>query len=100
MLNLKQSHVLLPAPNFKGASLNEWEIVASPQEEDIPSKSGKTDESVLVGDLNPAAAIVLSKLYHKSFKFLFPGLTLPKYELHFRDAVKDLKLADLCVSPH
>eukprot|EP00973_Karenia_brevis_P061169 8506542-Karenia_brevis.AAC.1 len=44
--------------------------------------------------------MVLSKLYHKSSNLLFPGLTLPKYESHFRDAVRDLKLADLCVSPH
>ena len=102
-------NVIGPSPSA-GVQYLRWALKLAPQEDKVPTKTGKYDDSVLVGDLGkPWLDRVLAALVAKarsrkselktSRSLLFPRLDLAMYERLFRDARGALAL-QLPICPH
>ena len=99
VLTLKRAQVLRPSPTLGGA-YNGWGLVLAPQEGNLTTKTGQTDDTVMLGDLPGRLWVrrVLERLADRDE--LFPALSLATYERHFREATRELGLTHLRITPH
>lgn len=98
-LGLDTSQVSAP----QGRRYPHWAIVIAPAEKDQTTKTGKSDDSVLLGDRQHNQWVgSMMKLWLSSLQEgpLFPGLTLSAYERWFREANKTLKYTGDILKPH
>ena len=99
-------NVVLP-PTGVQASYQQVALLLAPREERVSTKTGKFDDSILVGTVNPDRSFVSSLVKQlaanaKSGKrlALFPNLTLHRYQAAISNAAKRCGLSSLKITPH
>ena len=98
-LDLSTDQIAAP----QGRKYPHWALVIAPSEHGQVTKTGKSDDSVLIGDgkHNQWVRSVLHLwLQRVSDGPIFPGLTLSQYEKWFRDANKKLLYSNNVLKPH
>jgi hypothetical protein len=98
---LKVRQVMPPAQGA-GSAYAKWGIVLAPQDMGATTKTGQTDDSVLIGDVSRQwlhDVLKLQILAKTKNEKLFPHLCLRSYEAHLARASKNLALP-VYVSPH
>lgn len=97
-LNLTSEHVVHPA----GPRYSRWGLILQLAELRERSKTGKSDDSVLVGDLKERRWMhkVMEYLMKNCRKKLFPGITLAQYENQLRQASEQLEYSAVVLLPH
>lgn len=96
-----QHHQLCPPVKKTLNAYNHWGVVLAPEELGTTTKTGETNESLLINSgYHPRLPSVLSAVHiRNSRKSVFPSLTLAVYEKHFKQAVDALDLP-LDLTPH
>ena len=97
LLGLTRAHVSFPAPG----RYKRWALLLSPQELGERSKTHKTDESVLIGDVEGTEWIAqcFGRYVSRCDQILFPNITLAQYERFFTQAIRSLQYS-ISFSPH
>ena len=96
-----QHHQLCPPVKGGMHAYDQWAVILAPQDLKTTTKTGEVDDSILIDNrICPWLSQVLS-LLHKpgSRTAVFPGLSLSKYEDHFKQAMAAMGLP-LSVTPH
>lgn len=97
-LNLTTDHIGFPASK----RYPHWSVVIAPSALRQTTKTGKSDDSVLVGDkarntwMRECMRLWMKKTQH----WLFPNVDLAGYEKWCKQACSDLGYASACVMPH
>eukprot|EP00438_Fugacium_kawagutii_P019574 Skav228158 [mRNA] locus=scaffold439:19428:23715:+ [translate_table: standard] len=102
-LNLRQSQLLPPGPRGSTAHKT-WGVMLAPQEFGTTTKTGEVDCSIMVGDVCRHWMFQVMAFCRRGYQpnvdsFVFPGLTLAKYERLFSQACSELNLP-VTVTPH
>ena len=97
-LGLTKEHVCFPAPG----RYRKWGLLIAPSTLGQQTKTGKSDDSVLIGDVKGTAWVAdVFALFVKGVEhFLFPSLTLASYETACHRASRHLKYQEGAVTPH
>lgn len=97
-LGLTKEHVCFPAPG----RYRKWGLLIAPSTLGQQTKTGKSDDSVLIGDVKGTAWVAdVFALFMKGVEhFLFPSLTLASYETACHRASRHLKYQEGAVTPH
>ena len=97
-ISLTKDHVVPPA----GGRYSKWAIIVSLSEFGERSKTGTSDDSVIVGDLKDRRWMqqVISHLYRSADFRLFPRVDLGSYERHLAEACNQLEYSAVIVLPH
>ena len=100
-LTLHSSQVCPPA----GKRYPHWAIVIAPSELHATTKTGTSDDSILIGDMSHNSWIrecmrLWMKRVPKAGGPLFPDLSLSLFEHWCRSACTELKYKSACVMPH
>ena len=80
-----------------------WSLTPHPFDQQVPSKSGEFDDTVLVGNANPErnfVARLLALVHRPAASLLFHGLALHRYEKLVRSTSEQLGFDWLRLSPH
>lgn len=95
---LRKDHVVPPS----GGRFTKWAIIVNLGELGERSKTGTSDDSLVVGDLRERKWMnrVMSHLYHTADDRLFPRVDLATYERHLREACVQLQYTAVIVLPH
>ena len=101
---LKMANLLPPAPAAGERFARAWGLVIAPQHLDERSKTGHTDDSLLVGDrAHGWLRSLLEQLYQPQLgdnARLFPTLTLASYERAVQKAAHQRQLGHMRICPH
>lgn len=104
VLTLRMGQVCPPAPRAGRRFARQWAIVLGMQEWGERTKSGSTDDSVLVADKShewlPALLRLLYDPLAKEDAPLLPGTDLSMYEKQVTHAARELGYAPLHICPH
>eukprot|EP00438_Fugacium_kawagutii_P008464 Skav230206 [mRNA] locus=scaffold2443:266117:270539:+ [translate_table: standard] len=86
----------------QGKKYPHWSVIIAPSSMHLTTKTGKTDDSVLLGDLQHHAWLrdVLKFWMSRRKGPLFPNLTLNSYERWMRSANQQLGYSVECLKPH
>ena len=98
------SKLLPPAPAAGAAYANQWGIVVAPSSLNERTKTGQTDDSLLVADvahawLKDALALIYDKKAANTTP-IFPKWSLAQYDQAVASSVKALGLQKLGICPH
>lgn len=102
-LTLRQSQLLPPGPKGSNAQKS-WGIMLAPQEFGITTKTGEVDSSIMVGDVCRHWMFQVMAFCRQGYvpaidNYVFPALTLARYEKLFAQASTALGLP-ISVTPH
>ena len=102
VIELESSQILSPSPPLGKQYADQWGLVLAPQCSGTTTKTGQTDDTIMIGVPNRSWVMsVVQSLHSKRITGpLFPRFSLAKYELYFRKAVKCLGLTALGLTPH
>lgn len=103
-VNLAMCNILPPAPLAGAAYARRWGLVIAPQATGQRTKTGHTDDSLLLADVaRPWLSSVIELIYNRGAadsERLFPNLTLSGYERHVQDSVRALEIKCVQICPH
>ena len=103
-VELRMAQLLPPAPNAGKQFAGRWGVVIAPQEFKETTKSGQTDDSMVIADkahawLNAALAFVYQRGAPDT-QPVFPKRSLPHYERLIAESAKRLGLDRFKICPH